>query len=284
MNEIIISSDYKMEGLPPKDYNQIINAVKEYGGIDLSDYAVSSLRRRFTRYIINNKITDLNGLLAKIRNGNGFLDDFMMDLTVNTTEMFRDPTFWTMLSRDILPSIEHKDRINIWHAACSTGEEVFSMAILLKERGMFDRARIVATDINTNVLEFAAKGEFSLRSQKINRSNYESFGGAGRLEDYYDEKEHLAYYDTDLIRNVEFKCHNLVQDGVFSQFDLIISRNVLIYFNFELQERVIRKFSQSLHTNGYLGIGSKESIMWCKSGRNFSAVSLNENIYRKKEL
>ncbi|MCP4311671.1 MAG: protein-glutamate O-methyltransferase CheR [Bacteroidetes bacterium] len=274
MNEILNTSAY----------SQIISAVKESGSIDLSDYAVSSLRRRISRHMIGNNIADLDDLLAKIRNGNGFLETFIKDLTVNTTEMFRDPTFWTMLSNDVLPTIKSKERINIWHAACSTGEEVFSMAILLKELGMLDQAKIVATDINNTVLETAASCKFPLRSQEFNRSNYETFGGKGRLDDYYCEKQHQASYDTDLIRNVEFKYHNLAQDGVFDQFDLIICRNVMIYFNFQLQERVIGLFNDSLNPRGYLGIGSKESIVWCKTGRHFSSVCLHENIHRKKDI
>jgi chemotaxis protein methyltransferase CheR len=268
--------------LPVSDFQQIISAAREYGGIDLSDYAVSSLRRRVIRYMITHKVNNLNDLLGDLRKGNGFLEKFIRELTVHTTEMFRDPGFWNKLRKDVLPALSGKDQIHIWHAACSTGEEVYSMAILLKEAGLLDRSRLVATDISDSVMEHAARGEYSLRNQKTNRQNYESFGGTGRLEDYYQEEELGAKYDTDLIRNVEFKRHNLAQDGVFSRFDLLICRNVLIYFNFDLQERVIRTFHQSLHSGGYLGIGSKESIVWCKSGRKFSAVCMQENIYNKR--
>lgn len=268
--------------LPPSDYRLIITAVKEYGGVDLDDYAVSSLRRRLIRYITTNKIPDINHLVGRIRNGNGFLDHFIGELTVHTTEMFRDPSFWTKLRKDVMPDLAQKDRINIWHAACSTGEEVYSMAILLKELGLLDRSSLVATDISDKVMGVAARGEYSLRNQKVNSANYESFDGMDRLEQYYKAKGHVACYDTSLIRNVEFKRHNLVQDGALPGFDLLICRNVLIYFNFDLQERVIRVFNQSLHPMGFLGIGSKESIMWCKSGRNFSPLCMQENIHQKK--
>ena len=156
------------------------------------------------------------------------------------------------------------------------------MAILLDELGILDKARIIASDINRDVLDVAARGIYPKRNQKVNGSNYEVAGGLGKLEDFYEVRDKEVHYNTDLIRNVEFMHHDLVRDGVFSKFDLIICRNVLIYFNFELQERVLQVFSQSLNNRGYLGIGSKESIIWCKEARNFSVVSLTENIFRKK--
>ena len=282
--ESIKSPNFRTEELSLKDYKKIIHAVNQSAGIDLSDYAISSMRRRFTRYILNNKIRDFDEFASRIANGNGFVNSLIEELTVNTTEMFRDPTFWTRLSREVISVIENKDRIRIWHAACSTGEEVFSMAILLEELGMLDKASIVATDINRHVLEVAGKGIYPLRSQKVNSSNYDDAGGIRTLDYYYQVKDNEVHYNTDLIRNVEFKYHDLVKDGVFSQFDLIICRNVLIYFNFELQERVIHDFSESLNKGGFLGIGSKESIIWCKAARNFSVISLNESIFRNKGI
>jgi chemotaxis protein methyltransferase CheR len=274
-------SIHNVGDLTLSEYNQIINVVNEIGGVDLSDYANSSLKRRFSRYIINNNIKDIDHLLGEIRNDNGSLDKFVRDITVNTTEMFRDPTFWERLKSDVLPSFTNKDRINIWHAACSTGEEVISMAILMKEMNMLDKVKIIASDINRNVLEVATNRTYSLRNQKTNRANYESFGGKGRLEDYYEENQNMVVYNSDLTKNVEFRSHNLAQDGNFSQFDLIICRNVLIYFNSKLQENVIQLFNESLNNGGYLGIGSKESIVWCKAARNLSVVSLNDNIFKK---
>jgi chemotaxis protein methyltransferase CheR len=270
-----------MGDITNSEHNQIINAVHETGGFDLSEYATSSLRRRFNTYIANNNIENIDHLLGKIKNGDDYLNKFIKDLTVNTTEMFRDPKFWEVLKNDVLSSFVNSSRINIWHAACSTGEEVFSMAILLKELNILEKAKIVASDINNNVIEVASKRIYPLRNQKVNKANYEGFGGKGRLEDYYEEKENMVVYDSDLIKNVKFMTHNLAQDKSFSKFDLIICRNVLIYFNSNLQERVIQLFSESLEDGGYLGIGSKESIVWCKSARNLSTVSLSENVFIK---
>ena len=279
-----LSPEYRIENLSQRDLKSLIHAIKDTTGIDLGEYAISSMRRRFLRFIQMNKISDVDELILRIRNGNGFSEALIKELTVNTTEMFRDPTFWSLLRDDILPKFSVRDNIRIWHAACSTGEEVFSMAILLQELGMLDRVSIVATDINRNVLETASRGIYPHRNQKINGSNHVVAGGNVALEDYYELKDNQAHYDTDLIRNVEFRYHDLVQDGVFPLIDLVICRNVLIYFNFELQAKVVQILSESLANGGVLGIGSKESIIWCDEAKYFSVISLNDNLYRKKYM
>jgi chemotaxis protein methyltransferase CheR len=263
------------------DIKKIIDALYESRGVDFNNYAFSSFKRRIIRFLEISKTRDLNKLTERIKADHTFADNLIKEITVNVTEMFRDPSFWVVLQDNILPQICRNSTINIWHTACSTGEEVYSMAILLKESGLSKHTRIVATDLNYDVLEVAKKGVYPLKSQEPNNKNYEQFGGNGKLSDYYTVIGNTVQYDKQLIDNVDFRCHNLVQDGPVSNFDLIMCRNVLIYFNFELQEKVIQTFDKSMSTGSFLGIGSKESIRWCKTSGFFETESIEENIYRK---
>lgn len=264
-----------------KDIKKIIDAIRKSKGIDFSDYAFSSFKRRINRFLEIKKMRSIDELIGKIQTEGDFTDLLIKEITVNVTEMFRDPSFWIVLRDTVIPQIANNHALNIWHAACSTGEEVYSMAILLKEIGLLKKSSIVATDLNNNVLDIATRGLYSIRSQELNSKNYEVFSGKKNLSDYYTVHDGMVQYDKHLISNVKFSCHNLAQDGPFGKFDLIICRNVLIYFNFDLQEKVIFTFGQSLGKNAFLGIGSKESLTWCKSSRMFEEVSVEEKIYRK---
>jgi chemotaxis protein methyltransferase CheR len=264
-----------------KDTKRIIEALYESRGVDFSNYAFSSFKRRVMRFIEINKIRDLNEFIESIKKDSDYADNLIKEITVNVTEMFRDPSFWIVLRDSILPQISVNTSINIWNAACSTGEEVYSMAILLMESGMLSHSKIVATDLNSNVLKVAQKGIYSIKSQETNCRNYEQFEGKGKLSDYYTIVDNCIQFDKQLIDNVDFRCHNLAQDDPISDFDLILCRNVLIYFNFELQEKVIQSFGKSMRNGSFLGIGSKESIRWCKGSRFFDAESNEEKIYRK---
>jgi chemotaxis protein methyltransferase CheR len=270
-----------MEDIGIKDIKKVIETLYEVRGIDFSNYAFSSFRRRIKRFLELNKVRDFNEFISKIREDKEYADNLIKEITVNVTEMFRDPTFWVYLRDNVIPQIHYESKLKIWHAACSTGEEVYSMAILLKESGLLRSAFIIATDINNNVLKVATKGSYPFRNQEVNIKNYELFGGKRNLDDYFMQTGNRVQFDRDLISNVEFKCHDLAQDGQIGLFDLILCRNVLIYFNFELQERVVQTFVQSLVPNGYMGIGSKESLSWCKAARSLEEVSFEEKIYKK---
>lgn len=270
-----------MEEIVTKDIDRIIDALYDSSGIDFSNYAFSSFKRRIMRFLEINKIRDLNRFIERIIADKSYSDSLIKEITVNVTEMFRDPSFWIALRDSILPKISSSSDIKIWHAACSTGEEVYSMAILLKESDLLQRSKIVATDLNSSVLKVAQEGAYSLRSQEINCKNYDQFAGNGKLTDYYTIIGNTAQFDKRLIDNVDFRCHNLAQDGPIPFFDLILCRNVLIYFNFDLQEKVIQTFSKSMSTGSFIGIGSKESIRWCNTCGSFEVVSYEEKIYRK---
>jgi chemotaxis protein methyltransferase CheR len=270
-----------VEEIGIKDIKRVIDALHESQGVDFSEYAFSSFKRRIIRFLEIHKIRNLNEFLERIKTDNVYAENLIKEITVNVTEMFRDPTFWIALRDNILPRIRKNSPINIWHAACASGEEVYSMAILLKEADLLKQSKIVATDLNNSVLKVAEKGVYSLKSQETNCKNYEQFGGKFKLSDWYQVEDNTVKYDNELIDNVDFRCHNLANYGLMENFDLILCRNVLIYFNFELQEKVIQNFSKSMSTGSFLGIGSKESIRWCKASRFFEEESLEEKIYRK---
>ncbi|MDP4267394.1 MAG: protein-glutamate O-methyltransferase CheR [Bacteroidota bacterium] len=266
-----------------KDLRNLIGTIKELYKYDFSDYAISSFKRRILRILELNKIKSVDELIQKIKCSKDFLEEIIREITVNTTEMFRDPSFWGTLRKDIIPNFSNNHYIRIWHAACSTGEEVFSMCILLKEMNLLDKAIIYATDINENVLKTAKSGIYPIRSLETSNNNYESYQGIQKLSDYYklSTTNDKVCFDLNLLKNVTFKTHDLVLDSPFSKFDLILCRNVMIYFNFELQNKVVQLFDQSLFKNGNLALGSKETIAWCKAARSFSVISVEDKIYKK---
>lgn len=270
-----------MDDVSVKDITKITNALQISGGVDFSDYAFSSFKRRIIRFMEINRIRDAGLFAENIHSDKGYAAKVVEEITVNVTEMFRDPSFWITLRDTILPRLAQNRIINIWHAACSTGEEVLSMAIMLKESNLLKTARIIATDLNHSVLGIAKKGLYSSRNLEVNSKNYKLFGGKGELSDYYTIHNNYAQFDKELFSGVDFRYHDLTADEPLSVFDLILCRNVLIYFNFDLQERVLSTISKSMCQGSYLAIGSKESIRWCREAQYFSEVSLEEKIYRK---
>ena len=271
-----------MIDLENQEINSIIDLLKLKRGTDLSDYARSSLSRRVNRFFELKKISCIKDFKRRMQDEKEFADCFIDEVTVNVTEMFRDAGFWIEIRNTVLPKLAERQVINIWHAACSTGEEVYSMAILLKEAGLYEKCRIVATDLNSAALQKSESGVYPLKNQLLNERNYNMFSGKKALNHYYERDKNQVKFDPGLIKNVRFKKHDLVLDGPIGLFDLIICRNVLIYFNFNLQEKVLNLFTQSLADNSYLGIGSKESINWTRAEKHFQTVSMDEKIYKKK--
>jgi chemotaxis protein methyltransferase CheR len=196
--------------------------------------------------------------------------------------MFRDPSFWRIMREEILPAImlNHK-QFKIWHAGCSSGEEVLSMSIMLKEMGVLQNVTMIATDLDTNILEKAKTGIYPIKNMELNEKNYIRFQGTGAFKDYYQEENGMAVFDKELLMNVSFRRHDLVVGEIFNKFDLILCRNVMIYFNQTLQNEVLKKFHESLFKYGYLAIGSKESLIWCDYANRFIVVNNEEKIYKK---
>lgn len=264
-----------------KDLRSIITVVKDTHGFDFSEYAISSFKRRIIRIFEIFNFNSSEELIHKIKTDKVFYEKFLKEVTVNTTEMFRDPSFWRYLKEKVLPNLAKNTNIRIWHAACSSGEEVYSMAILLKELNLYDKAIIHASDINEDVIATAKNGVYYLRNMEVNQNNYQRFEGLKKLEDYYKVEGDKVKFDSGLLKNVNFRTFDLVQGTPFSKFDLILCRNVLIYFNLELQDRVVAMFSSCLYAGGHLGIGSKETISWCKSAKAYHVESIEEKVYKK---
>ena len=264
------------------EVEELILLINDYSGYDFSDYSMPSLHRRFQRYIDLNKISDFKQLLQDLMNDSSMLNNLIEEVTVNVTEMFRDPSFFAAIRSDLVPQLNKLPLIKIWHAGCSTGEEVYSMAILLKEHNLFDKSIIYATDINQTVLEVAKSGKYNIESFKVNEINYRESEGTKKLSDYYTVLNGELLMNDDLKTKIIFSTHNLVSDSAFNQFDLIVCRNVLIYFNKSLQDNVLQMFYSSLTENGILAIGSKETLMFSPIESKMQVVNTNWKIWKKK--
>ncbi len=264
------------------EVDELIMLINDYSGYDFSDYSMPSLQRRFQRYIDLNKISDFKQLLQDLMNDSSMLNNLIEEVTVNVTEMFRDPSFFAAIRTELVPQLNKLPLIKIWHAGCSTGEEVYSMAILLKEHNLLDKSIIYATDINQSVLDVAKSGKYSIESFKENELNYRESEGTKKLSDYYTVLNGEVLINEDLKSKVIFSTHNLVSDNAFNQFDLIICRNVLIYFNKSLQDNVLQMFYTSLSENGILAIGSKETIMFSPIENFMQVINAKWKIWKKK--
>jgi chemotaxis protein methyltransferase CheR len=209
------------------------------------------------------------------------MERLLLDLSVNVTAMFRDAGFYRAFRHIAIPLLRTWPFIRIWHAGCSTGEEVFSMAILLSEEGLYDRSRIYATDINDVVLQQAKAGIFPLNRMQEYTENYIRAGGAHSFSEYYTAKYEGALFSPTLTRNVVFSQHNLVTDRSFAEFNVVFCRNVLIYFDRELQDRVHALFYESLSMFGVLALGSKETLRFSKYEPCYEKLHAREKMYRK---
>lgn len=264
------------------EVEKLINLVYQKYGYDFSDYSYTSFKRRIDRIIYNYKILSFEFLIDKVINDPVFFNTFLEEITVNVTEMFRDPEFYRTLRLVVIPEIKNKSIIRIWHAGCSSGEEVYSMAILLKEAGLLEKSLLYATDINQQVLESAASGMFSIDDMLMCNENYLNSGGVKNLNDYYSVKFGKAVFNDEFKNRIVFSSHNLGIDQSFNEFNIILCRNVLIYFNRNLQDKVVKLLSNSLSNKGYLALGLKESIDFTTSFDDFEIVSKVQKIWRKK--
>lgn len=262
------------------DLDTLFEKVLSRYNTDLSLYAMSSLERRLDRFLSLNNIITVNQLTNKLIEDDLYYDFFIREITVNTTEMFRDPGCWKVIREQILPSLKDLPTIRIWHAGCSSGEEVYSMSILLKETGLYDKTKIIASDLNKKVIEDAKKGIYSLKSLPINDENYFKSAGGYCLNKYYRIENSTIVMNSDLLENVKFMRHDLSTGNVFSKFDIILCRNVMIYFNKTLQEQVFNLFQKSLFKSGFLIIGKKESMAYYTNVRQFSEYNEQEKIYK----
>ncbi|OQY12575.1 MAG: chemotaxis protein CheR [Desulfobacteraceae bacterium 4572_19] len=262
----------------------LIDAVKLKYGYDFSDYADASLTRRVKKSMDEASLTKVSELIPHILYDKDFFHAFFLNLSVNVTEMFRDPLFFLALREKVIPYLKTFPFVKIWSAGSSTGEEVYSLAILLKEEGLYEKSMIYATDFNDVVLDIAKKGIYSIDSIKKNTLNYQKSGGKTSFGNYYHADYDLAIFDKALKENIVFANHNLVTDEMFGEMNLILCRNVLIYFNMDLQDRVFTLFKNSLRPNGFLALGSRETIEFSTIASEFVPTVKERKIYQKKQV
>lgn len=258
----------------------LLNELFKIHGYDFTDYSRASLKRRISRLLLLDKFPSFAELFYRIKNDRDYLKRFVEEITVNVTEMFRDPLFYAVLRKKVLPLLNTYPLIRIWHAGCSTGEEVYSMAILLKEENLYHKSLMYATDINPGVLEKARSGLFPISQMKLYSENYIAAGGKKDFSSYYTANYSHAKFDDELKQKMIFATHNLVSDRSFNEFQLIICRNVLIYFDMPLQQKVFHLFNESLERRGFLALGSKETLRFSGIAGNYTLFD-KEKIWRK---
>jgi chemotaxis protein methyltransferase CheR len=259
----------------------LLEGIFQHYGFDFRSYAYASIRRRLWKRVEAEELTSLSDLQALVLHEAQAMERLLLDLSINVTAMFRDPLFYAAFREKVIPLLRTYPFIRIWHAGCSTGEEVYSTAILLEEAGLYDRTRIYATDINDVVLQQSRRGIFPLDRMQEYTDNYIRAGGQRSFSEYYTAMYDGALFDQRLVRNVVFAQHNLVTDRSFSEFQVIFCRNVLIYFDQTLQNRVHQLFYDSLVRLGVLCLGSKESLKFTKYETCYERLDVTEKIYRK---
>lgn len=264
-----------------EDLRLLLELVLLRSGLDFRGYAYSSIRRRVARAVNDAGAGSIAGLHQLLKIDDKHLANLLRLLTVHTTAMFRDPGFFRLFREKVVPVLRTYPFIRIWIAGCSTGEEVYSLAILLREEGLAERCRLYATDVSDRVIADARAGVFPLAPMQEYSRNYQLAGGKQPFSDYFTADSQSVIFRPYLRDQVVFGTHNLVSDASFNEFHVILCRNVMIYFRRELQERVHRLFHESLVTYGYLGLGRSESIRFTAQAGAYEAVDARQRLFRK---
>ncbi|WP_025116517.1 CheR family methyltransferase [Lysinibacillus fusiformis] len=259
----------------------LLEAIYRLSGYDFRQYNRSSISRRIFNRMRINSIPTISRVQEKVIHDQEFLEQLLNDFSINVTEMFRNPSFFKAFREKVIPTLREYQEIRIWHAGCATGEEVYSMAILLQEEGLIDKAVIYATDMNEQVLEKAKKGVFPIQKMQAYTKNYMLAGGSHAFSEYYKTDYQYAYFHPTLLKNIIFAQHNLVTDQSFNEFHVVLCRNVLIYFSPQLQSQVHHLFYESLSDKGFLCLGDKETLRFEEVISNYREVAGNERIYQK---
>lgn len=289
-----MNDQMKYEGVDP-DEDQTANEIENVEiellleglnrlyGFDFRNYVRSSIRRRILNRVRMDNLPSITALLEKVLHDRAAAGKLFEDFSINVTEMFRDPDFFFTFRKMVVPLLRALPEIRIWHAGCSTGEEVYSMAILIQEEGLADKTQIFATDMNERILDKARTSAFPLTRMQGYTRNYLLAGGTQEFSAYYTTDNEYAYFHPELRENIMFFQHNLVTDRSFHEFHVIVCRNVLIYFNPSLQAKVHRLFDESLHQTGILALGSKESLIYIDNADGYEPIDSGRKIFRKKQ-
>ncbi|MDQ3677197.1 MAG: protein-glutamate O-methyltransferase CheR [Actinomycetota bacterium] len=277
-----LSIDNDEEARERLEIDLLLEAIHRRYSYDFRGYALASLRRRLWHRVYAEGLQTLSGLQERLLHDATCMDRVLRDLSINVTEMFRDPGYYRSLRERVFPLLRTYPFIRVWNAGCSTGEEIYSLAIALREEGLLERTRIYATDINSAALARAQGGSFSLERMQRYTENYLRAGGTEAFSSYYAADGDRARFDPALAEGVVFAQHNLVTDGSFNEFHLIVCRNVMIYFGSALQEAVLALFGESLTRFGILALGRKESIRRSSHAERYVSVDATEKIFRRR--
>lgn len=271
-------------GLKPEDVevHLLVEGLYRRYGYDFRNYAQASLKRRIHNFLKAEGLPNISVLQAQILHDRACADRLLLGLTVNTTAMFRDPSFYVAFRQQVVPLLRTYPFIRIWHAGCSTGQEVYSMAILLQEEGLYHRCRIYATDANEKVLQVAKNGIYPHKQMQEYTQLYLKAGGKRAFSEYYTASYGNVILRPSLRERIVFGEHNLVTDGSFNEFNVILCRNVLIYFNQQLQNQVHELFYNSLCKFGILGLGKQETIRFTKYETAYEELVKAERLYRRR--
>lgn len=259
----------------------LLEAIFQHYGFDFRHYAPASLKRRIQHCVREEKVSSVSALQEKLLYNTACMERFLLALSINVTALFRDAGFYRAFREKIVPRLRTYPFIRIWHAGCSSGEEVYSLAILLQEEGLYDRVRLYATDMNEVILTRARDGIYPLDRMRLYARNYLDAGGRRSLADYYTAQYGRAIFHGSLKKNIIWSQHNLVTDGSFNEFHVIFCRNVLIYFDKTLQARVHQLLYDSLVTFGVLGLGQMESIRFSPYESRYEVLDSVEKWYGK---
>lgn len=251
-------------------------------GFDFRDYTNTHIKRRLDNRLGLSGLANFGQMQHRLIHDEAFFNELLLDLSINVTEMFRDPWFYNKIRNEVIPHLQTYPFIKVWHAGCSAGQEVYSMCIVLEEEGMKSRTQIYATDFNELILEKARAGIYPIEVIRDYTANYQQAGGKRSFSDYYSAQYEHVIINQELKEKVLFSSHNLVTDGVFGEMNIIFCRNVLIYFNKDLQNKVLKLFYDTLCPGGFLCLGSKESLKFTDLTDDFEVVAEREKIYRKK--
>ena len=259
----------------------LFEAMYRLYGYDFRHYSYASARRRILLQLQQKKLSCMADLQHLVIHNEQAADDLLSAMSINVTEMFRDPEFFKLIRHQVLPQLLTHSHLKVWHAGCSSGEEVYSMSILLNELKLLKQTQLYATDFNNEIIEKAKLGSFNLKNMRQHIQQYHQAGGEEEFSQYYSVKNNEATITSALKKQIMFSHHNLTEDGSFGEMNIIVCRNVLIYFNKELQNRVIRLFYDSLCDGGYLCLGSHESLLFSDVEDQFTTLSATHKIYRK---
>jgi chemotaxis protein methyltransferase CheR len=266
-----------------RDLKHLLDSILTVHGYDFTDYSEASMMRRVDNFMNTRNIGQIDILEKMILKNEKFFEEFVQELSVTVTEMFRDPLFYKSLRQNVIKRLATYPFIKIWIAGCATGEEVYSLAILLSEEGLLDRSIIYATDINQKSIQIAKEGVYPVKNMKEYTANYQKSGGVRSFSEYYLSKYDSVMFDKSLKRNIVFSPHNLAVDKSFNEFELILCRNVLIYFKRQLQNKVVNLLYESLVTFGFLGLGNKETLLFTDQKSSFEEIDRQEKIYMKNK-